>query len=187
MDSVLILSTSFEPFKVVSWQKAITLLFQNKVEILEEYNREIRTVSLTFKLPAVLRLRRYVPLQSKRNIIRFSRANIFIRDQHACQYCGRKRNLHELTLDHIIPVVQGGGKSWENIVTACINCNQRKGGRTPHEANMKLIGKPAAPNWLPSNHLHFDLNSIPEHWRVYLSWNSSQKNQKSEKTLNQTL
>ncbi len=175
MDSVLILSASFEPFKVVGWQKAMQLLFQDKVEVLEEYNREIRTVRTSFKLPAVLRLRKYIPTHRKKNFIRFSRTNIFIRDQHACQYCGRKRTMHELTLDHVVPVVQGGAKSWDNIVTACITCNQRKGGRTPHEANMKLIAKPLAPAWLPSQNLHFDLNSAPDHWKVYLSWTPQNK------------
>lgn len=172
MDTVLVLSASFEPFKIVSWQKAMQLLFTEKVEVLEEYEREIRTVSMTFRLPSVLRLRRYVPLVRKKNIIRFSRTNIFIRDQHTCQYCGRKRQKHELTLDHVIPVVQGGAKNWENIVTACLQCNQRKGGRTPHEAGMRLIIKPQAPAWLPSQAIRYDLNSAPEHWKVYLSWNS---------------
>lgn len=175
MDSVLLVNATYEPFKVVSWQKAIQLLFQDKVEVLEEYDRQIRTVSLQIKLPAVIRLRRYVPVIKKRTLIRFSRANIFLRDQHSCQYCGRKRAKHELTLDHITPVVQGGAKSWENIVTACIQCNQKKGGRTPHEAGMKLISKPTAPNWLPSLSVRYDLNSAPEHWKVYLSWNSSIK------------
>jgi 5-methylcytosine-specific restriction endonuclease McrA len=178
MDSVLLLSTSFEPFKIVSWQKAMQLLFQKKVEVLEEYDREIKTVSLTFRLPSVLKLKRFVPLRSKKTIIRFSRTNIFIRDQHNCQYCGRKRSSHELTLDHVIPVVQGGLKSWENIVTACIQCNQRKGGRTPAEASMRLICKPKAPSWLPSATLRYDLNSAPEHWKLYLSWNLSKTSQR---------
>lgn len=172
MDTVLVLNTSFEPFKVVPWQKAMVLLIQNKVEVLEEYDRVIRTVAVTFRLPAVLRLRRYIPIIHKRNVVRFSRTNAFLRDQHSCQYCGRKRARHELTLDHVIPVVQGGTKSWENIVTACIQCNQRKGGRTPHEAGMRLIAKPRAPVWLPAASLRYDLNSAPEHWKVYLSWNS---------------
>ncbi len=180
MDSVLILSASFEPFKVVSWQKAMQLLFSEKVEVLEEYDREIRTISFTYKLPAVLRLRRYVPMVRKKNIIRFSRTNIFVRDLFTCQYCGRKRQKHELTLDHVLPVVQGGTKSWENIVTACMQCNQKKGGRTPHEARMKLISRPKAPEWLPSTSIRYDLNSAPEHWKVYLSWNSGQQSHLKE-------
>lgn len=172
MDSVLVLSATFEPFKIISWQKAMQLLVSEKVEVLEEYDRVIRTVSVTFRLPAVLRLRRFVPVVRKRNIIRFSRTNIFIRDQHTCQYCGRRRGANELTLDHVVPVVQGGTKSWENIVSACIQCNQKKGGRTPHEAGMRLITRPQAPSWLPATALRYDLQSAPDHWKVYLSWNS---------------
>lgn len=172
MSFVLVLSATFEPFKVVSWQKAMQLLFQEKVEVLEEYDdRTIRTVSVTFRMPAVMRLRKFIPLNKKKNIIRFSRTNIFIRDQHCCQYCGRKRGSKELTLDHVIPAVQGGPKNWENIVTACIQCNQRKGGRTPLEANMHLLSKPRPPEWLPSSTLRYDLHSTPENWKNYLQWN----------------
>lgn len=169
--SVLVLSAAFEPIRIIHWQKAMQLLFQGKVEVLEEYDREIRTVSLTFKLPAVLRLLKYIPYTRKKNsLVRFSRANIFLRDQFTCQYCGRKRQKLELTLDHVIPAVQGGAKNWENIVTACIQCNQRKGGRTPQEAGMALVAKPLVPNFLPSFTIKFHLPSTPERWKVYFSW-----------------
>ncbi len=167
----MVLNASFEPIVVIHWQKAMQLLFQGKVEVLEEYEREIRTVSLTFRLPSVLRLIKYIPIARKKNIVRFSRANIFVRDGFCCQYCGRKRARHELTLDHIVPVVQGGRKTWENIVTACIQCNQRKGGRTPHEAGMRLICRPAEPQWLPTFTIRYRLNSAPETWKLYFSWN----------------
>lgn len=170
MDQVLVLNASFEPLHVVHWQKAMQLLFQGKVEVLEEYEREVRTVTLSIRLPAVLRLLRFIPTIRKRNIVRFSRANIFVRDQFTCQYCGRKRTRSELTLDHVTPSVQGGKKTWDNIVSACIQCNQRKGGRTPQEAGMHLIVKPATPEWLPMCTIRYRLNSAPERWKVYLSW-----------------
>lgn len=171
MDHVLVLNASFEPLHIIPWQKAMQLLFQGKVEVLEEYDREIRTITVTYKLPAVMRLLRFIPLIRKKSAVRFSRTNIFIRDQHTCQYCGRKRPRTELTLDHVSPVVQGGAKSWENIVTACMQCNQRKGGRTPHEAGMRLIAKPQCPEWLPAISVRFSLQSAPDRWKVYLSWN----------------
>ena len=170
MTSVLVLNASFEPVRVIPWQKAMQLLFQGKVEVLEQYEREIRTVTLTFKLPSVLRLLRYIPSARRKSVVRFSRANIFMRDKCTCQYCGRKRARHELTLDHVIPAVQGGKKTWDNIVTACIQCNQRKGGRTPAEANMHLIEKPSCPTYLPTITLRISLNSAPETWKVYFSW-----------------
>ncbi|MGE4234504.1 MAG: HNH endonuclease [Bacteriovoracia bacterium] len=170
MQNVLILNASFEPIHIVNWQKAMQLLIQGKVEVLEEYDKEIRTVSLTFKLPAVLRLLTFIPFTKKKSVVRFSRANIFARDQFTCQYCGRKRHRHELTLDHVVPAVQGGAKSWDNIVTACIECNQKKGGRTPQQANMQLITKPKCPEWLPTFTIRYSLHSAPQHWKAYFSW-----------------
>jgi 5-methylcytosine-specific restriction endonuclease McrA len=173
MDRVLVLNASFEPLQIVPWQKAMQLLFQGKVEVLEESDREIKTISVTYRLPAVLRLLRFIPLARRKNVVRFSRANIFIRDQHTCQYCGRKRPRTELTLDHVIPVVQGGKKSWDNIVTACIQCNQRKGGRTPAEAGMRLIDSPGCPDWLPTVSVRLSLQTAPDRWKVYLSFHES--------------
>ena len=173
MDHVLVLNASFEPVVVVHWQKAMQLLFQGKVEVLEEYDREIRTVTMTFRLPSVLRLIRFIPTLRKKNIVRFSRTNILMRDAYTCQYCGRKRQKSELTLDHVVPAVQGGKKTWDNIVTACTHCNQKKGGRTPSEAGMRLIAKPCKPSWLPEYSVQLSLKSTPEKWKLYFSWQIS--------------
>src|SRR3954464_5492148 len=101
--NTLVLNASFEPLHVVSWQRAIQLLFQGKVEVVEESEQEVRTVRFTIKVPAVLRLIHYVPLKKKKHIVRFSRANIFLRDNHVCQYCGREFGKSQLTLDHVTP------------------------------------------------------------------------------------
>src|SRR3954464_1759669 len=87
--NTLVLNASFEPLHVVTWQRAIQLLFQGKVEVVEESDHEVRTVRLTIKVPGVLRLISYVPLARKKQIVRFSRINIFLRDNHICQYCNR--------------------------------------------------------------------------------------------------
>jgi 5-methylcytosine-specific restriction endonuclease McrA len=168
MSHALVLNASFEPLHIVSWQRAIQLLFQGKVEVIEEYDREIRTVKISIKVPAVLRLLTYVPLSRKKHIVRFSRANIFLRDNHHCQYCGHKFGKSHLTLDHVIPIVQGGRKGWENIVTACKPCNQHKGGRTPAQANMHLVRKPRQPMWLPTANLQLGIQRTPERWKIYL-------------------
>ena len=168
MSHALVLNASFEPLHVVTWQRAIQLLFQGKVEVVEESEQEVRTVRLTIKVPAVLRLLTYVPLARKKQIVRFSRINIFLRDNHVCQYCGHTFSRHQLTLDHVIPIVQGGRKCWENIVTACKPCNQRKGGRTPAQAGMRLIRRPRQPNWLPTANLHLGITKTPERWKIYL-------------------
>lgn len=168
MSHALVLNASFEPIHIVSWQRAIQLLFQGKVEVIEEGEQEVRTVRMTIKVPAVLRLLQYVPLKKKKQIVRFSRSNIFLRDDHRCQYCSNRFLKSHLTLDHVVPIVQGGPKSWENIVTACKPCNQRKGGRTPQQAGMRLRRKPSHPVWLPTAHLQFGISRTPDRWRIYL-------------------
>jgi 5-methylcytosine-specific restriction endonuclease McrA len=168
MGHALVLNASFEPLHIVTWQRALQLLFQGKVEVVEESEQEVRTVRLTIKVPAVLRLLNYVPLTKKKQIVRFSRINIFIRDNHRCQYCGKTLNRTHLTLDHVIPIVQGGKKCWENIVTACKPCNQQKGGRTPAQAGMKLVRKPRQPTWLPTASLQMGVTRTPERWKIYL-------------------
>ncbi len=173
MGHALVLNASFEPLHIVSWQRALQLLFQGKVEVIEESDQEVRTVRLTIRVPAVLRLLTYVPLTRKKQVIRFSRLNVFIRDQYVCQYCGSKFPKTQLTLDHVLPVVQGGGKSWENIVTACKPCNQRKGGRTPAQSQMHLIRKPKRPDWLPSASMQIGISLTPERWKLYLKLGNS--------------
>lgn len=169
MSHALVLNATFEPLQIVSWQKAIQLLFQGKVEVIEESDQEVRTVRLTMKIPAVLRLLEYVPLKKKRQLVRFSRLNVFLRDRFKCQYCSNHFTKTHLTLDHVIPVVQGGKKTWENIVTACKPCNQKKGGRTPLQAKMNLIKKPSPPDWIPSHSLSLNLKKTQtDRWRFYL-------------------
>ena len=168
MGHALVLNASFEPLHIVTWQRAIQLLFQGKVEVVEESDKEVRTVRMTIKVPAVLRLLTYVPISKKKHIVRFSRANIFLRDDFVCQYCGRHCSKSHLTLDHVIPIVQGGRKCWENIVSACKPCNQKKGGRTPHQASMQLIRKPKQPHWLPTASLQMGITRTPERWKIYL-------------------
>ena len=171
MEQTLLLNASYEPLKVVHWQKAITLLCQGKVEVISVYDREIRAVSVTFKLPSVIRLLRYIKIKRRFDYVPFSRANIYARDDHSCQYCGDAFPIGELTFDHVMPVAQGGRKDWENIVTSCVTCNRRKGGRTPEEAGMRLIRLPRRPVSVPAVRITIGLRNAPESWRDYLYWN----------------
>lgn len=171
MEMTLLLNSTYEPLKVVSWKKAITLLWQGKVEVLEVYNREIHGISITIKLPSVIRLLKMIKIREGRFAVKFSRANIFARDKYRCQYCGHRFSTEELTFDHVVPISKGGRKAWENIVTACIRCNNRKSGRTPPEARMRLIQTPAKPAWSPTFTITVGLKTLPESWRDYLYWN----------------
>ena len=88
MEQTLLLNATYEPLKVVDWRKAITMLCQDKVEVVSEYDREVRSVSITFKLPSVIRLLRYITVKRRMDYVPFSRAYIYARDDHRCQYCG---------------------------------------------------------------------------------------------------
>jgi 5-methylcytosine-specific restriction endonuclease McrA len=174
MESTLLLNASYEPLKVVDWRKAITLWCQGKVEVISVYPREVHSVSLTVKLPSVIRLLRYIRIKRHFNLVPFSRANIYARDHHRCQYCGRTLPPDELTFDHVVPVRHGGRKEWENIVTSCVRCNRRKGGRTPEEAGMAVISSPGHPPRAATVRIAIGVRSTaPEGWRDYLCWNVS--------------
>jgi len=169
MEHTLVLNASYEPLHIINWKRALTLLCQGKVEVLAEYDREIRSISVTIKLPSVLRLLKYVKVRRRFHHLKFCRDNIYARDRYTCQYCGNKCSGDNLTFDHVIPVVVGGAKTWENIVTCCIKCNHKKGGRTPVEAGMRLIRKPKEPGWAPSM-LHFSIGFRlpPVEWNNFL-------------------
>jgi 5-methylcytosine-specific restriction endonuclease McrA len=103
--------------------------------------------------------------------VKFSRQNIYARDKYRCQYCGAKFGPEELTYDHVVPRSRGGKTKWDNIVTCCIRCNRKKGGRTPAEARMRLIRKPSQPTWLPALRITIGFKEVPNSWRDYLYWN----------------
>ena len=180
MEQTLLLNASYEPLRIVHWQKAITLWCQGKVEVISVYDREIRAVSFTIRLPSVIRLLRYVRVKFRLDHVPFSRANIYARDDYTCQYCGEAFPMSELTFDHVVPVAKGGRKDWENIVTCCITCNRQKGGRTPEEAGMRLVRTPRRPAATAANHalalmrkyrITIGRPTTPDSWRDYLYWN----------------
>jgi 5-methylcytosine-specific restriction endonuclease McrA len=143
-EAVIVINASYEFLGLVSWQRAMGLLFSGKVEVIKESNRIVKTVTRTFRVPAVIRLVKFIRQIYKREVP-FSRKNILVRDGYKCQYCGDDFNSGDLTVDHIIPKVQGGNNDWTNVVACCRSCNIRKGGRTPRQAGMQLVRKPFKP------------------------------------------
>lgn len=171
MEQTLILNATYEPLKVVSWQRAMTLWAKGVVEIVEEHDREVRAVSFTFRLPSVVRLLQFVRLK-RRPVVQFTRANIYARDNHTCQYCDVQFQPEDLTFDHVVPVAQGGTRTWDNIVTACEPCNRRKAARTPEEAGMALRRQPRRPLVLPPT-VKLTLGvRTPESWRSFMYWHA---------------
>ena len=165
----LVLNPGYEPIARVPWQRAMTLLFLGKVEIVEEYEtHEIRAVTFVVKMPAVVRLLR--ALRGKHKAIKFSRENVYARDAGRCQYCGAGVPRAEITYDHVIPRARGGKTTWENIVICCVPCNQKKGGKTPEQAGMKLRSTPVKPKKLPEGFrvtLTFR-TGMPLEWKSWL-------------------
>jgi len=169
MTHVLLLNATYEPLRVITWQRAIRLLTLGKVEVIEETDREIRSVSFVIRLPSVVRLLRLI--RPRRQPIKFSRQNIYLRDNFRCQYCGARVTSQELNLDHVIPRALGGKTTWENIVTCCIPCNVQKGGNTPEAVGLRLIQRPVKPDRLPGVAITINLQNAPDSWRDYLYWN----------------
>lgn len=165
-EHVLLLNASFEPLNVIDWKRALKLVFMEKVEVVEETEREVHSVSVTVRVPSVVRLMSFV--RFRRSEARFSRRNIYVRDHHSCQYCGRRYPVDELTCDHVVPRSRGGKAEWENIVTCCAACNRRKGGRTPGEAGMRLLRTPARPSWVWGFRARFANRRAPRAWQLYL-------------------
>ncbi len=169
MEQTLVLNATYEPLKVVDWQRAITLWCQGKVEIVETHDREVRAVTFSFKLPSVVRLLHFVKLK-KRPLVQFTRANIYQRDSFTCQYCDVAFEPEDLTFDHVVPVAQGGTRGWTNIVTACEPCNRKKGARTPEAAGMALRRRPQRPLVLAPMMKVTVGYRTPANWRSYLYW-----------------
>lgn len=164
----LLLNPWMAPHKIISWERAVVLTVLGKVDVLEEYEDEIRSVSLALKTPSVVRLKKGGA--ARKQSVRFSRVNVYTRDGFRCQYCGERKHARELNYDHVIPRARGGRTVWENIVTSCYVCNDRKGGRTPEEAGMRLRKKPVRPDVLPVTPA-FDVirMEVPEAWLPYCS------------------
>jgi 5-methylcytosine-specific restriction endonuclease McrA len=145
------------------------MLFQGKVEVLEEYDEDIRSVSITIKMPAVIRLLQHVT--GRKKSVKFSRINVATRDDFRCQYCGVKHVLSKLTYDHVVPRAKGGRTTWENIVMACVPCNEKKGNRTPEQASMRLRKPPVKPSSLPVVVFRIDPQAtLPEQWVNWVYW-----------------
>lgn len=164
----LMLDQGYAPVGIVSWEAAISLLYQEKVEVVEEYDREVRSAYLVLKVPAVIRLKH--PITKRRKPVKFSRVNVYGRDGYRCQYCGEQCSMKELTYDHVIPRAQGGKTTWTNIVAACFKCNAKKAGRTPEQARMRLLKKPVQPVDTPAVMIPISKESIPDAWRDYVWW-----------------
>ena len=171
--NVLVLNRFYMAIRVVSVRRALTLLYRQCAEVITNESGQfasydfdswcelsqlasmekqpgedyIQAVGFELQVPRIARLTRFdrMPMQS----VRFNRKNLFARDDHQCQYCGKVQATHKLSLDHVVPRSHGGPTTWENIVCCCLRCNSRKGGRTPKQARMELLRTPEKPRVNP--------------------------------------
>ncbi len=191
---VLVLNRLWQPINLCSARRAIGLLFLGHAQAVGTFGEEqfsthdfeswlgleerpedwpvVNTVSSCFCLPSIIVLAAFDRLPRKE--VKFSRENIFQRDNHLCQYCRKKFDTRELNLDHVIPRDKGGVTSWENVVTSCISCNTKKGNKLPNEAGMFPLKKPVAPRWRPLVGFRKELDShYHQSWRLFLDPNPS--------------
>lgn len=166
MKAVLVLDSSYRPIKQISWKKAMTLYFQEKIEVIKEYEDTwIRSPSKKFKLPSVIRLIDYIfklPWG-----IKLTRTNLFIRDRGTCQYCTKRLNRSRFTIDHVIPKSKGGKTDWNNLVISCAKCNIKKGDSSLNEMGFKLAKKPSQPK---TAFLFTTLDEAPPDWLDFLAY-----------------
>ena len=135
--SVLQLNASYEPLRIISAKRALTLVCKGRAIV--ELPTNVQVYPGVY-LPSVIRLRTYKHIPIRLQVM--TRKNILLRDGNVCQYCGQKFKSDELTLDHVIPKSRGGSKSWNNLVSCCGPCNRKKDNRTPQEAGMPLLHRP---------------------------------------------
>jgi len=161
---VLVLNQNYQPLNICRVRRAVVLVNIGRAEMLENGAGFIHSVSGEFPIPTVIRLPYLV--MRPRTQRKLSRFEIFIRDNFTCQYCGSKTR--QLTLDHVIPRYRDGEHSWENVASACVACNRRKAGRTPSEANMKLIRPPTKPKNVRPFFIPLKYNRYHPLWQKYL-------------------
>ena len=159
---VLLLNQSYQPLMVIGAKRALLLLLTEKVESIENYTEFIHSMYFKMPLPSVIRLKNYARFTKKEIVL--SRKNILKRDNHTCQYCGVHST--RLTIDHIVPRQKGGPDTWENLVTACVQCNTQKGHKSVSEAKMELKSSPRKP--LVIVHFQKNVKQYQKMWRPYL-------------------
>lgn len=179
----LVLNADYSPLTIISWKKALLWSYKYEynhrlsVEIIDFYKDDyiLGTNNKKYPIPAVAKRNQYSRTHNQK--IKFSRKNLFIRDNYTCQYCGSKLDMSNLTYDHVIPKSlwnddNHSPTSWTNIVTACVICNRKKGNKTPKQANMPLKNLPVMPQknpkYLPIVSYLIKIKDIPHEWKVYL-------------------
>ena len=162
---VLVLNSDYEPLNICNTRRAMTLMFLGKVDVLHDHDRVIHSVSSSYRVPSVVRLRNHVRRPMPQ--LKLSRRSILARDNYACQYCGQRSG--DLTVDHVVPRRLGGANTWDNLVCCCRACNTRKGDKTLAQLGITLRNAPRRPKYVPFISLtKFMAGARNDVWRDYL-------------------
>ena len=189
---VLVLNRLWQAINVCTAERALTLLYSGHAQVVcedggnfntfsfpewcdfsDQYDGDevVNTISFRIRIPRVILLLFFDRLPNKE--VKFTRQNVFERDKNTCQYCGHKFDRKDLNIDHVVPRHRGGLTTWTNVVCSCVDCNRRKGSRSPEEARMHLIRKPKKPRWRPFVEVQF-VKTADHSWRHFLDlayWN----------------
>lgn len=189
---VLVLNRLWQAINVCTAERALTLLYSGHAQVVlenagnfntfsfpewcdfsDQYDGDevVTTISFRIRIPRVILLLFFDRLPNKE--VKFTRHNVFERDKNTCQYCGHKFDRKDLNIDHVVPRHRGGLTTWTNVVCSCVDCNRRKGSRSPEEARMHLIRKPKKPRWRPFVEVQF-VKTADHSWRHFLDlayWN----------------
>lgn len=191
---VLVLNRLWQAINVCTADRALTLLYTGHAQVVCEGENgfstfsfsewcdfgeqfagedagEVRTISFRVRVPRIILLMFFDRLPNKE--VKFTRHNVFERDKNTCQYCGHRFDRKDLNIDHVIPRHRGGVTTWTNVVCSCVDCNRRKGSRSPEEAGMRLVRKPKKPRWRPFVEVQF-IRTADHSWRHFLDlayWN----------------
>lgn len=168
----LVLTARMVPLKAYRWERAFSMAYKGKVDIVESYEAQVVSEGVSLELPSVVRVRRD-DIPHVRRSPRFNRTNLLLRDGYRCGYCNELHPAKELTFDHVIPKAQWRGPielrtHWGNIVAACWPCNQKKRDRTPKQAGMVLLRRLYQPDELPARAPYFPPLDPPASWLPYL-------------------
>lgn len=161
----LVLGPNYRARQVVSWETAIKLKYEGLVDVLVEYEESVSSPSVTWKIPAVVRLKKLT--RERRRGVRYSRVAVYVRDGWRCQYCGRACTYRQATRDHVVPRARGGETTFSNTVLACPGCNTKKADKSCDEAGMRPMKVPAVPKELPEAHLLVK-GELPPEWLPYV-------------------
>lgn len=166
MDGVLVLNDNYQPLNVTNARRALGMLWLGKAHTVERDSKTFHAEYTEIEMPTVVRLNHHVRRPTP--VLHISRKSIFARDHYSCQYCGTHNVA--LTIDHVVPKERGGGTDWLNLVCSCTACNNRKGNRTPDEADMHLGRKPFRPKFIPYiSYTKFLAAAANPAWRPYLA------------------